>query len=361
MQPIAPAEAAEHRAALLAWYARHARDLPWRRHPSPWRIWLSEVMCQQTRISSAIPYFERFVERFPTPAALAEAELEAVYPYWAGLGYYARARNLHAAARQVVAEHGGEVPADPDAFGVLKGVGRYTRGAVQSIAFGHREPVVDGNVVRVLCRLLAVEADPRSAPVQRWLWASAAALADGERPGDLNQALMELGATVCTPKSPTCLLCPLQHACVARATGDPARLPLKPKRKAPKPVAVVAALARDEAGALWLARNPDAGLLGGQWRLPGLPGAGPEALAALGLTATAGAPLTTVRHAFSHQRWTVAVYPAEGTPSGGGFTEFAAVPEADLDGLALGGPALKALRALGLKVSARRGAGSSSG
>ncbi|MCB9522383.1 MAG: A/G-specific adenine glycosylase [Myxococcales bacterium] len=357
MTPLSPPEAAAHRAALLDWYSRHARDLPWRRDPRPWHVWVSEIMCQQTRVSSAIPYFERFIARFPTPAALAAVDIEAVYPYWAGLGYYARARNLHAAARQVAQTHDGEIPSDPEVFGALKGVGRYTRGAVMSIAFGHREPVVDGNVVRVLCRLLAVEADPRSAPVQRGLWASAAALVDGERPGDLNQAVMELGATVCTPKSPTCLLCPLQGACVARATGQPERLPVKPARKAAAQVALVAGLARDDAGALWLARNPDQGLLGGQWRLPGLPADDPQALTALGLTPTAATPLITVHHAFSHQRWTVAVYPARGTPRGGDFVEFRAVPEAALDGLPLGGPALKALRALGLKIKARRGAG----
>ncbi len=345
------------RAALLAWYARHQRPLPWRLDPSPWRVWVSEIMCQQTRVASVIGYFERFMARFPDPEALAAVDLETLYPFWAGLGYYARARNLHAAARQVVTEYGGEIPSDPEQFGALKGVGRYTRGAVMSIAFGHRVPVVDGNVVRVLCRWFNVADDPKTPGVQRWLWATAGALADGPQPGDLNQALMELGATVCTPRSPSCLVCPLASACQGRRAGDPERLPTKTPRKGPRAVARSVALSRTAEGHIWLVRNPDAGLLGGQWALPGAEGEGPAPLAALGLTVADGPPLGQVTHTFTHQRWALTVYAATGRPQVEGAAEIAAHPEAALDGLALGGPTLKALRKVGVAVAARRGAG----
>ena len=345
------------RAPLLAWYAAHKRDLPWRRDPRPWPVWVSEVMLQQTRVESVLPYFERFLVRFPTPAALAAAPLDEVLTLWAGLGYYRRARHLHAAAAQVVERHGGEVPADAEAFGALTGVGRYTCGAVQSIAFGHRAPVLDGNVERVLCRLDRVALDPRAPDVRRGLWARAAKLADHPRPGDVNQALMELGATVCTPRSPRCEACPLSAVCAARAGGDAERLPIKAARPERARVVVVAGLSRDDAGRIWMARRPDEGLLAGLWELPGVevPSADPAHLGALGMRA--GGEPVVIEHGFTHRVWTLHVFRALGTPARSHHSAVRAVAEADLAALALSGPTLKALRACGVPLAHRRGAG----
>ncbi|MBC7172514.1 MAG: A/G-specific adenine glycosylase, partial [Polyangiaceae bacterium] len=207
------------RSALLEWFDRAQRDLPWRRTLDPYAIWVSEVMLQQTRVETVIPYYERFLTRFPTPAALAEAEEDAVLAAWSGLGYYRRARMLHAGAREVVATYGGAVPEAREARLALPGVGRYTAGAIGSIAFGKPEPIVDGNVARVLSRVRFIETPPGRADTERRLWDEAERLVYGERPGALNQALMELGATVCTPSSPRCTECPIARACAARSKG----------------------------------------------------------------------------------------------------------------------------------------------
>jgi A/G-specific adenine glycosylase len=223
----------EIRGALLSWYDENRRDLPWRAGPGvapdPYRVWISEVMLQQTRVETVRPYFERWMLRFPTLHALAAAPSEEVMKAWEGLGYYSRARNLHAAVREVSDRFGGEIPDDPAAFRALPGVGRYTSGAVLSIAFGRPEPVVDGNVRRVFARLAD---DP--APADRRLWEMAGEIVEGERPGDLNQALMELGATVCTPRSPRCGACPIAPHCAARAVGTQEIRPA-PRRAGPVP------------------------------------------------------------------------------------------------------------------------------
>src|SRR5512134_738690 len=215
------------RRALLAWYRRERRDLPWRRTRDPWAIWVSETMLQQTRVETVIPYYERFMQRFPNVAALADADTDELMSHWAGLGYYSRARNLKAAASQVVREHGGRVPGDVEALRALPGVGRYTAGALASIAFDRPAPIVDGNVARVLARLLDLDLDVRSPAGQRRLWAEAEALANGPSPGDLNQALMELGALVCTPRTPRCADCPVRRRCRGRAAGRAEALPVK--------------------------------------------------------------------------------------------------------------------------------------
>ncbi len=336
--------------ALLDWFDAHRRPLPWRDAPTPWRVWVSEVMLQQTRASSVAPYFERFVERFPTPAALAAAPEDELLALWAGLGYYARARHLQAAARRVVEEHGGRVPDDVDGFGALPGVGPYTRGAVLSIAFGRAEPVLDGNVERVLCRLDRVAGDPRQPTVRRALWARAGDLLDPARPGDHNQALMELGATVCTPRTPRCAGCPLQPDCLSAGTADAERLPNKPRRVRRPLVERVAGLVRDGAG-VWLVRRPSEGMLGGLWELPAVEGtSAPDALGALGLRARGDGKV--VRHLFTHREWRTSVYEADGAvPEGRPF------PERELAGVALTGPSLKALLAWGLDLPRRRGAG----
>jgi A/G-specific adenine glycosylase len=194
-------------------------------------VWVSEVMLQQTRVDTVIPYYERFLTRFATPTALAEAEEADVLAAWSGLGYYRRARFLHAGARHVVAHHGGVVPSTPEALGALPGVGDYTRGAIGSIAFGLRLPLVDGNVERVLTRVHGLRGDPRAAPLKAKLWSLAAEYSDHPAPGDVNQSLMELGATVCAPTAPRCLVCPLRALCVAAREGDPERYPEKALRK----------------------------------------------------------------------------------------------------------------------------------
>ena len=342
---------------LVEWFRVHARALPWRGRADPWGVWVSEIMCQQTRVDSAIPYWTRFMARYPTPSHLAAAPVDEVLALWAGLGYYARARNLRRAAQAVVERFDGQVPSDPTEFGRLSGVGRYTRGAVQSIAFGHREPAVDGNATRVLCRIDLVETDPRRTDTQRRLWARAAELVERERPGDVNQALMELGATLCLPRGPRCPVCPLAQRCLAYHAGAQDTLPVKSRPPRRRPVCVVAGLVRQESE-IWLARRPESGLLGGLWELPGLevPRPDPSALACLGLTAT-GEP-RTVRHAFTHLEWSLHVYLAEGQPIGGPYTDRALVFLDRLADVALTGPSLKALRAWGVDgVPLRRGAG----
>ncbi|HZJ53204.1 MAG TPA: A/G-specific adenine glycosylase [Myxococcaceae bacterium] len=274
--------AAELRGALLRWYDAQGRDLPWRRTRDPYAIWVSEVMLQQTQVSVVLPYWTAFLARFPEVAALARASLDEVLSAWRGLGYYARARNLHRAARAVVERHGGRLPDDLEALRALPGFGRYTVGAVASIAFGRAVPLVDGNVARVLARWFGIEGPAGDAARERQLWALAETLVAGERPGDWNQGLMELGATVCRPEQPTCLLCPVRARCVALASGTVADIPAPkaPPRRRALHLAVVAARRED---AVLLVRREGTGLFGGLWELPGVecaPGGEVEALRA---------------------------------------------------------------------------------
>jgi len=280
-------------ARLLAWYDGHRRDLPWRRDRDPYRVWLSEVMLQQTRVEVAAPYFERFTARFPDVAALAAADLDEVLALWSGLGYYRRARQLHAAARQVAAD-GGAFPRSLDGLRALPGVGAYTAAAVASIAFDVPAAAVDGNVERVAARLAALDGDPRAAPARRRVARIAADLLDAARPGDSNQALMELGATVCTPRRPRCPLCPLRDpapaangaasngtdlngagawpGCRAALAGDPESYPPPRRRRAVERRRRLVALVEDAAGRLLLFRRADAAdLLAGTWELPWVP------------------------------------------------------------------------------------------
>jgi A/G-specific adenine glycosylase len=299
----------ELRERLLAWYDAAHRTLPWRAPPGapppdPYRVWLSEVMLQQTRVETVRSYYARWLERFPTLEALAAAPLDEVLKAWEGLGYYSRARNLHRAAREVAERYGGRVPDDPGAFRELPGVGRYTAGAVMSIAYGRPEPIVDGNVRRVLARLTD---DP--APSDSALWRIAERLVPCERPGDLNQAVMELGATVCTPRRPRCDACPVREWCAAYAAGTQAERPL-PKKAKPLPHEHVAtAVIEDDAGRLLLAQRPLDARLGGLWEFPGTVrrrGEPTEAAAVrgvrkgLGLEITPGEAIGIVPHAFTH-------------------------------------------------------------
>ncbi|MCG8592379.1 MAG: A/G-specific adenine glycosylase [Proteobacteria bacterium] len=310
------------RNALLSWYDAHRRDLPWRRSRDPYAIWVSETMLQQTRVETVIPYYERFLRRFPDVATLAAAEPDRLMELWAGLGYYSRARNLQKAAQQVQAA-GGEFPSDAAGWRELPGVGRYTAGAVTSIAFDQPEPIVDGNVARVFSRLFGIREDIRSAPVVAQLWERAAQLARGVRPGDLNQALMELGATLCTPRSPRCLLCPVRRHCDAHAAGDAEALPVKAKKAAPRAMEAVAAWI-ERGGRTLAVRRPPGGLLGGLWELPGdqlHPGETPQAGLARALPERVGISPTRVQgvghveHVFTHRRLRLHVF--RGTLKGG--------------------------------------------
>lgn len=319
------------RGSLLEWYDRERRDLPWRagagEAPDPYHVWLSEVMLQQTRVETVRPYYRRWLERFPTLEALARASLDEVLKAWEGLGYYSRARNLHRAVREVADRYGGEVPPDPATFRTLPGVGRYTAGAVMSIAFGLEEPVVDGNVRRVLARLV-----DRADPNDRELWGMAARLVSGERPGDLNQALMELGATLCTPRSPACGKCPVRAHCAARASGMQELRPTR-RRRAPLPHEDTAVALVERRGTVLLGRRAAGARLGGMWELPATIRTGDETLegaaeraarVTTGLRVRAVEPLGSVEHVFSHVRVTYGVVRCEllsGTAAPLGYDE----------------------------------------
>jgi A/G-specific adenine glycosylase len=262
-----PAEVARR---VVAHFRSVRRDLPWRRSRDPYAIWVSEIMLQQTRVAAVVPYFERWMARFPTVAALAAAPLDDVLAAWAGLGYYSRARNLHRCAREVVERHGGALPASAADLRGLPGIGRYTAGAIASIAFGQPEPLVDGNVARVLARVYAIDDDIKSSAASRTLWRLAGQMVPPSAPGDFNQGLMELGATVCTPLSPACLVCPLAALCLARAQGRERELPRMPGRRRPDELPLIDARALwiERRGKLLLARRTPEGLYGGLWELP---------------------------------------------------------------------------------------------
>jgi A/G-specific adenine glycosylase len=227
---------------LLTWYRAGHRDLPWRRTRDPYAIWVSEIMLQQTQVATVIPYFQRFMARFPAVSDLAAAPTDEVLRLWAGLGYYSRARNLQRGAQAVMEQHGGRVPDRVEELLRLPGVGRYTAGAIASIAHGQPAPILDGNVIRVLCRLYALRGDPKRAPLHTRLWHLAETLIPPGEAGDFNQSLMELGATVCTPASPRCELCPVAAHCEARRLGIQESLPELPRAAAPTPLLMVAAV-----------------------------------------------------------------------------------------------------------------------
>jgi A/G-specific adenine glycosylase len=299
---------------LLAWFERCARDLPWRRHRTPYRVWLAEVMLQQTQVETVIPYYERFLTRFPTVESLTQAPLADVLKLWEGLGYYARARNLHAAARQIVDVHGGQIPDAFEALLELPGVGLYTAGAVASIAFGRATPAVDGNVRRVLSRVFEVREDVTRSATKRKLRELAADLLPQEQSGPFNEALMELGATVCTPRNPRCDVCPINDVCRARALDVVDALPVKRKR-APTPHYHVAAAVTTRAdGRVLLAQRHIDDMLGGLWEFPGGKQEDGETLSEclaremreeLDVTVAVGERLTVVEHAYTHFRMTL--------------------------------------------------------
>ena len=311
------------RRRLLGWYDRHRRDLPWRlpvgagpdARLDPYHVLVSEIMLQQTQVATVIPYFHRFVARFPTLKDLADAPEQEVLRLWQGLGYYSRARNLHAAARQAAASDAGDVPPDVQSLLSLPGIGRYTAGAVASIAFGHRAAVVDGNVARVLCRLDRIEADPRAPRTSQHLWRRAEELLPRRRTGDYNSAMMELGAMICTPRSPQCLLCPVRQHCHAFADGVQERIP--PTRQAkPTPLLRRTTLCI-QCGQRWLIeKRPDCGRWAGMWQFVTIETNGAAVTPSLlrsqfGLRAARLHRIGSVSHALTHRRYEFEVYRCE--------------------------------------------------
>ncbi len=295
-------------ARLLAWYSKHKRDLPWRHTDDPYRILLAEFMLQQTQVATVIPYYHRFLDRFPTVCDLANASRDDVLKAWEGLGYYARARNLHKAAHAIATDFAGAVPDTYDELKSLPGFGPYTTAAVLSIAYDRDHAVLDGNVIRVVTRVFDIRDDVAQTRVKNQLWNLAEALLPKGDAGTYNQAIMELGATVCTPKNPACNRCPLQTYCAAYKAGDPQRLPVKAKQKPRAHHALCAGIVWHKDKVL-IAQRPENGLLGGLWEFPAGTQQAGESLqdtCMRGIRETAGIHIAiddryrTVKHAFTH-------------------------------------------------------------
>lgn len=304
---------------VLKWYDEHQRDLPWRNATDPYPVWISEVMLQQTQVQTVIPYYLRFLEHFPSIAALAQADTDALLRLWAGLGYYSRARNLQKAARIIVDEFGGRFPQNYADVLALPGIGRYTAAAIVSIAFGQSYAVLDGNVSRVLARLLRISGDPKSSAVQSRLWAAAQQLLPATRPGDFNQAVMELGATVCSPRQPRCLLCPWTQQCLARQQGLQKLLPEKARREKTRRSLQAAVVVRHR-GRFLIVRRSGQRLLKGFWEFPSTElrqnGGAAKRVARLagktyGLDVASVEPLITVKHSITTRRIELQVFQAK--------------------------------------------------
>jgi A/G-specific adenine glycosylase len=285
---------------ILAWFDEHGRkDLPWQRNINPYRVWISEIMLQQTQVQTVIPYYERFMQSFPDLATLANADLDRVLQHWSGLGYYARARNLHKAAQQIRDEHGGGFPEDCDAVVALPGIGRSTAGAILSIACQQRHAILDGNVKRVLARYAAVAGWPGKTAVAQRLWTLADTHTPEERVADYTQAMMDLGATLCTRSNPACDACPVSTDCAARLADEVELYPGRKPKKAKPLRATTMVIACDDA-AIFLERRPAAGIWGGLWSLPEVASVDDWCRDTLGQEPRAAKSLDILRHSFSH-------------------------------------------------------------
>ncbi len=338
---------------LLNWYRENGADLPWRRHPTPYRVWLSEVMLQQTQVETVLPYYKRFVRAFPTIEALAAAPLDDVLKLWEGLGYYSRARNLQRAARILVNERAGLLPSDVDELLKLPGIGRYTAGAIASIAFARTAPVLDGNIIRLFARILDLDDDISQAATREKLWRIAADWLPAQDAGEYNQALMELGQRVCRPKNPLCGKCPIQARCGAWTAGTQDQRPRRAKRPPTPHYDVTAGLIRDDQERLLIAQRPLNGLLGGLWEFPGGKVEAGELLAAclkrelreeLAIDVEVGTLLVVVNHAFTHFKITLHAFDCRFLgalhpycePQALGVRDWAWVNEAQLDDYSFG-------------------------
>lgn len=308
---------------LLAWYEGCKRDLPWRKDKDPYKIWVSEVMLQQTRVEAVRPYFERWITRFPTLQSLASAEEEEVIQYWQGLGYYSRARNLLRGVREVNASYGGQIPDTKKEVAGLTGIGDYTAGAILSIAYNKREPAIDGNVLRVFSRLYCIEGDIASSLVKRQIRELVDRELPSDQPGNFNQAVMDLGATICIPKTPRCEVCPLEKCCCAKEQEVQGQLPFKKKKTPPIPVRLLAGIVQDGEKFL-LRKRPPTGLLAGMWEFPTveIPSGEEELqifergfLCDTGQEVEVGNLLFQCIHIFSHRRWDISFYHCINSPS----------------------------------------------
>jgi A/G-specific adenine glycosylase len=343
---------------LLDWYRTNKRDLPWRRTKDPYRIWVAEVMLQQTRVDTVIPYYERFLKKFPDVRALARAREDSVLKAWESLGYYSRARHLHEAARVVVGQSGGVIPAGMADLRKLPGVGAYTAGAILSIAFGRRVAAVDGNVIRVIARLFAIEDPVDGSKAKRSIEAIAQGLVPAGEPGHYNQALMDLGSGICTPRRPACPACPLAAACRARRKGLQEAIPAKRKAASVPHREAAVAVIRNDRGEILLVKRPGRGLLGGLWRFPGGALEEGDAPAAalrrslrteLGLKAIPGRELAAVEHGYSHFTVTVRVFACAlrgAIPDSGGGVQWRWVGMKGLSRLAVSRLERKILKAM---------------
>jgi A/G-specific adenine glycosylase len=333
-------------AALIAWFEEHQADLPWRRTRDPYTVWLSEIMLQQTQVASVIGYFERFIVRFATIEALASASLDEVLKLWEGLGYYSRARNLHRTAKIVTTEHKGEFPNTVEGLLELPGIGRYTAGAIASLAFGVDAPVLDGNVIRVLSRIFNIEKDVTQAETRRKLWVLTEEILPAGQSGLWNEGLMELGRVICTPRSPDCGHCPVSEYCEAYRLGLQEQRPVKtPKAKTPH-YDVTAGVIRRQDGKMLIAQRPVNKMLGGLWEFPGGKRHPGESLSEclcreideeLAIEIAVGQQIATVRHAYTH--FSITLYAFEcihigGEPQAIGCAGFAWVDENQLDDFA---------------------------
>ncbi|MCJ8009153.1 A/G-specific adenine glycosylase [Lederbergia wuyishanensis] len=309
---------------LVQWFIREQRDLPWRKDSDPYKIWVSEIMLQQTRVDTVIPYYERFLEKFPTIEAFADADDESVLKIWEGLGYYSRVRNLHSAVKEVVSQYNGKVPNTLKDISKLKGVGPYTAGAVLSIAYGVPEPAVDGNVMRVLSRILLIYEDIAKQSTRKIFEDAVREIIDRDHPSYFNQALMELGALICTPTSPSCLLCPVREHCIAFSVGAEKDLPIKTRKKSTKHVDLIAAVLKTDNGKYLIRKRPSKGLLANLWEFPMVEdGNFMQMRTALTNylekeikvnTQLETGTFTKVDHVFSHLTWAINVF--AGTVSG---------------------------------------------
>lgn len=332
---------------LLEWYTSHARRLPWRGSSDPYAVWVSEIMLQQTRVETVIPYFERWMLRFPTLAALAQAGQQEVLAVWEGLGYYSRARNLQRAAQIVLTDYGGHLPSEASTLRRLPGIGRYSAAAIASIAFGANEAALDGNIRRVIARLFDVSEPARSPQGEQKLWDLARQHLPPGRAGEYNQALMDLGALVCLPRQPRCPECPLIEDCQAYRLGLQEQRPVLPARPAVPHYTVAAAVIWRE-GQLLIARRPADGLLGGLWEFPGgklQPGEDlptclrREIQEELGVHIDVGRPLGVYRHAYTHFKVTLHAFECElvlGEPQALHASELRWVKPAELPAFPMG-------------------------
>ncbi len=316
MKKLASNNIEQFREDLVNWFLKEQRELPWRLNKDPYRVWVSEIMLQQTRVDTVIPYYQRFMEWFPTIEDFAEADEEKILKAWEGLGYYSRVRNLHTAVKEVKESYGGVVPNTPEEISRLKGVGPYTAGAILSIAYGLPEPAVDGNVMRVLSRILEIYDDIAKPATRKIFEQAVRELIDHDHTSEFNQALMELGALICTPTKPSCLLCPVREHCQAFEKGLQQELPVKTKAKKTRTVNLSAVVVMDESGRMIIQKRPSSGLLAGLWEFPNYEVSGIDELKQVvakenHLVMEDIRPIGQINHVFSHLIWDITAYVAK--------------------------------------------------